>query len=319
MQIVRHLDDSGWNLSSSIVTLGNFDGLHLGHRALIENAVIDGEKLGVPSVVMTFEPHPLKVLAPDRAPQLILAHKDKLRMLQKFRVSIVAVQPFHRAFADMQAEDFAHDLLFGRLKAKKIWVGRDFRFGRGRKGGVAELTRWGLSLGFEVGAVDPVLVGGERVSSSRTRELLASGRVREAKSLLGRYHFVSGRVVEGQKRGRELGYPTANLASRTEVIPQDGIYATLLELGSKMLLSVSSIGLNPTFGEGPRTIESFILDFDENIYGQEVSLSFVERLRSEAKFESVPQLVEQIRKDVLDARAVFRSLGMRPGPIPALS
>ncbi len=313
MQIVRHLDEAGWSLSSSIVTLGNFDGLHRGHRVLIEGAVADALRLSIPSVVLTFEPHPLKVLAPERAPKLILAHKDKLRMLQKFRVSIVAVQPFDRAFANLEGRTFVRELLRERLQARKIWVGRDFRFGRGRRAAVEQLVEWGGEEGFEVEAVDPIVVGGERVSSSRIRELLAGGRVREAKSMLGRYHFISGRVIEGQRRGRDLGFPTANIASRTEVLPQDGIYATLFQRGSEALLSVSSIGVNPTFGAGPRTLESYILDFNENLYGQEITLSFVERLRPEAKFASVPELVAQIRRDVANARAVFETLDIRPG------
>jgi riboflavin kinase/FMN adenylyltransferase len=314
MQIVRHLNESEWKLASAVLTLGNFDGLHLGHRALIEGAVADATSLAVPSVAMTFEPHPLKVLAPERAPKLILSHKDKLRILQSFAVSIVAVQPFDRNFANLEAEDFVRNLLVGRLKAKKIWVGRDFRFGRGRKAGVEELMRWGSQYGFEVAAVEPVVVAGERVSSSRIRQLLADGRVDKAKSMLGRYHFVSGRVVEGLRRGRQLGYPTANIASRTEVLPQDGIYATIFHIGARSLLSVSSIGRNPTFGEGPRTVESYIMEFDDDIYGQEVSLSFVERLRAEAKFESVAGLIAQIDQDVVSAQAVFQRLNLRPGP-----
>lgn len=312
MQILRHLDEA-WNLSSSIVTLGNFDGLHLGHRKLIDGAVADGKKLSLPSVVLTFEPHPLKVLAPERAPKLILAYKDKLRLLQRFGVEIVAVQPFDHDFANLEGEDFVRNVLVGRLNARKVWVGRDFRFGRGRKAGVEDLLAWGSDRCIEVAAVEPVVVGEERVSSSRIRQLLAAGRVRDAKSMLGRYHFVSGRVVEGHRRGRELGYPTANIAARTEVLPQDGIYATLFHLGAKVLLSVSSIGLNPTFGQGPRTVESYLLDFNENIYGQEVHVSFVDRLRPEAKFASVPELVEQIRRDVLSAQAVFATLKIQPG------
>lgn len=308
MQILRHLYEPGWKLPSSIVTLGNFDGLHCGHQALIEGAVADARKLSIPSVVVTFEPHPLKVLAPQRAPKLILAHKDKLRLLQKFQVSILAIQPFDRAFANLDGGVFVHDLLAGRLRAKKLWVGSDFRFGQGRRAGVEELIRWGREEGFDVKTVAPVLVNGERVSSSRIRELLAAGRVREAKAMLGRYHIVSGRVVEGRRRGRVLGFPTANISACTEVLPQDGIYATLFQLGTEVLPSVSSIGVNPTFGAGPRTVESYILDFDKDLYGQDVSLSFVERLRPEAKFDSVPDLVAQIRSDVSSARSILDAL-----------
>ena len=306
MQIIRHIGEQDQSFAGSVVTLGNFDGIHLGHQALITAAVTDSKKLGLPSVVLTFEPHPLSVLAPDRKPKLILAHKDKMQLLQGFGVDIVAVQHFDLAFAKISAEDFVSELLTRRLKACKLWVGKDLRFGQGRKGGVEDLQRWGEKLGFEVAIVEPILVAGDRVSSSRIRQFLSDGRVDEVQAMLGRYHFVSGRVVEGQRRGKDLGFPTANLSPRTEVLPGDGIYATLFHLGGRVLPSVSSIGVNPTFGAGPRTVESFIMGFDENIYGETVQLSFVKRIRNEIKFSSVPNLVAQIRDDVRDAEAILQ-------------
>lgn len=311
MQIIRHIGEQDQDLAGSVVTLGNFDGIHLGHQALIAGAVSDSKKLALPSVVLTFEPHPLSVLAPDRVPKLILAHKDKMQLLQSFGVDIVAVQHFDLSFAKVSAEDFVRDLLVRRLKAKKIWVGQDLRFGQGRRGDVEDLKRWGRELGFEVAVVEPVLVDGNRVSSSHIRALLSGGRVDEVKTMLGRYHFISGRVVEGHQRGKDLGFPTANLSSRTEVLPGDGIYATLFHLGTRVLPSVSSVGLNPTFGAGPRTVESFIMGFDENIYGQAVQLSFVKRIRNEIKFSSVPDLIAQIRNDVRDAEAILDGLGIQ--------
>ncbi|MGH7852750.1 MAG: bifunctional riboflavin kinase/FAD synthetase [Candidatus Binatia bacterium] len=306
MQIIRHIGEQ--DFAGSVVTLGNFDGIHLGHQTLIAGAVSDCKKLALPSVVLTFEPHPVSVLAPDRAPKLILAHKDKMRLLQGFGVDIVAVQHFDLSFAKLSAEEFVRDLLVRRLKARKIWAGKDLRFGQGRRGGVDDLRRWSNEFGFEVAVVEPILVDGSRVSSSRIREFLSDGRVDEVKAMLGRYHFVSGRVVEGHRRGKDLGFPTANLAPRTEVLPADGIYATLLHLGDRVLPSVSSIGLNPTFGAGPRTVESFIMAFDENIYGEAVQLSFVKRIRDEIKFSSVPDLIAQIRDDVRDAEAVLHGV-----------
>lgn len=308
MQILRHIGERSHELGGSVVTLGNFDGIHLGHQALIAGAVSDSKKLALPSVVLTFEPHPLSVLAPDRAPKLILAHKDKMQLLQTFGVDIVAVQHFDLAFAALSAEDFVRDLLVRRLKARKIWVGKDLRFGQGRSGDVEDLRRWGKELGFDVTVVEPILVDGNRVSSSRIREFLRDGRVDAVKTMLGRYHFISGRVVEGHRRGKDLGFPTANLSSRTEVLPLDGIYATLFRLGPRVLQSVSSVGLNPTFGAGPRTVESFIMGFDENIYGEAAQLSFVKRIRNEIKFSSVSDLVAQIRNDVRDAEAILHGV-----------
>jgi riboflavin kinase / FMN adenylyltransferase len=313
MQIVRHIDEHSQDVASSVVTLGNFDGIHLGHRALIAGAVSDAKRLAVPTVVLTFEPHPLKVLAPQRAPKLLLAHKDKMQLLQDLGVEIVVVQHFDAAFARRSAEDFVRGLLVERLKAKKLWVGKDLRFGQGRKGGVDDLLRWGRDLGFEVGVVEPILVNGQRVSSSHIRELVSEGKVDEAKQFLGRYHFVSGKVVVGHGRGRELGFPTANISARTEVLPRDGIYVTLFHLGGRAALSVSSVGLNPTFGPGPRTVESFIMNFADDIYGEPVRLSFVKKIRDEMTFPSTEALVAQIREDVRSAEAVFRGLGIQPG------
>jgi riboflavin kinase / FMN adenylyltransferase len=319
MQIIRHIGERDLEIAGSVVTLGNFDGIHLGHQALIGGAVGDARRLGVPSIVLTFEPHPLKILAPQRAPRLLLAHKDKVQLLQNLGVDIVAVQHFDHAFARLSAEEFVRGLLVGQLKVKKLWVGRDLRFGQGRKGSVDDLLRWGKARGFEVAVVEPILVNGNRVSSSAIRELVSSGRVDEVKPMLGRYHFVSGRVTEGHRRGRELGFPTANLALRTEVLPLDGIYATLFHLGERMLPSVSSIGLNPTFGAGPRTVESYIVNFSDEIYGQPVRLSFIKRIREERKFASVEALVEQIHSDVQRAEAILQELQVSPAthlPVP---
>ena len=310
MDIFRHIDDRRFHLTDSVVTMGNFDGLHLGHQCLVRNAVEDARRLGRPSVVLTFEPHPLKILAPERAPKLLLAHKDKMQLLQSFGIDMVVIQNFDAAFANLQPETFVHSILMDRLDIKKIWVGKDFRFGKGRKGTVADLKEWGVQSGFEVGVVDSILVGEARVSSSKIRQLLEEGRVNEAQRLLGRYHFVSGKVIPGHRRGRGLGFPTANISSRTEVIPLDGIYATILQIGAEQRLSVSNIGVNPTFGAGPRTIESFVLDFDNDIYGKSVKLSFVQRLRDERKFASVDQLVTQMHDDVKRARALFEDLGL---------
>jgi len=307
MQIVRHPDPHTPKLQGSVVTMGNFDGIHLGHQALIDGAVEDARSSRIPSVVLTFEPHPLQVLAPERAPKMLLSHKDKMELLRSLGVDVVMIQHFDLQFAKLAAEEFVRFVLLDRLKAAKIWVGKDLRFGQGRKGGVDDLLRWGTEAGFQVGIVEPILVDGVRVSSSRIRQLITDGKVDGARSLLGRYHFVSGRVVTGHQRGRDLGFPTANISSRTEVLPADGIYATLLHLGERTLLSVSSVGLNPTFGAGPRTIESHILNFHEDIYGAHVKLAFVEKIRDEKKFASTDELANQIRGDVASAQVIFET------------
>ena len=310
MRIFRHIDDPSLSLHGTAITLGNFDGIHRGHQALIGGVVAEARTLGLVSVVLTFEPHPLKVLAPERAPKMLLTHKDKMQLLQALGVDVVVIQNFDLSFAKLSAAEFVKTILVDRLKARKIWVGKDLRFGQGRKGSVADLERWGSELGFAVATVEPILVNGERVSSSSIRELVSDGQVDRVESMLGRYHFLSGRVVGGHRRGRELGFPTANISTHAEVLPLDGIYATLFQLRERRLLSVSSIGVNPTFSAGPRTVESFILNFSEDIYGEAVKLSFVKRIRAEQKFNSVDELTAQIHRDVDNAKAVFAEVNV---------
>ena len=310
MEVFRDIENFPRPELKTVVTMGNFDGIHLGHQALVGNSVAEAKQGRTKSVVFTFEPHPLKLLAPERAPQMILSHQDKMDMLQTLGVDAVIVQTFDRRFASIGAEDFVRRYLLERLNLSKIWLGRDLRFGRARQGDAEDLFRWGIELGFRVGIVEPILVQGKRISSSRIRQLIQQGRLDEAQPMLGRYHFVSGRVVSGHHRGRNMGFPTANLAAITELLPQDGIYATILELQDQRWLSVSSVGYNPTFGEGSRSIEAYILDFAGDIYGEAVKLNFVQRIREERMFAQIEDLVTQMHEDVQAARAIFDQLNL---------
>ena len=310
MKIFRHIEDQGLLVSGTVATMGNFDGIHLGHQTLVRNTVEESQRLGYPSTVLTFEPHPLKVLAPERAPSLILSYEDKMALLQSLGVDIVVAQRFDLQFASIAADEFVCRFLVDRLKIKKLWVGRDLRFGQGRKGGTDNLLRLAPGAGFEVGVLDPILLEGIRISSSRVRQLVEEGRVDEVRPMLGRYHFVSGRIVTGHRRGQKLGFPTANIATETECVPLNGIYATMIQVKNKQRLSVSSVGVNPTFGDGPRTVESFILDFDGDIYGERIKLAFVQRIRDEKKFVLVKDLIGQMDEDVKRAKALFKELGL---------
>jgi len=307
MEIIRDIRAPGVAVPSSVITLGNFDGIHLGHQALLRNAVADARARGIPSIVFTFDPHPLKVLAPRRAPGLLVTVEDKMQLFEAAGIDIVILQAFDNAFARLEAHDFVGQFLVQSLKLKKIWAGRDLRFGRSRLGTVDSLAAWGREWGFEVGIVEPVMIAGERVSSSRIRQLIDTGCVDQVHSMLGRYFHVSGKVVRGQRRGRDLGFPTANIESRTEVLPLDGIYATMIEVQGQSWSSATSIGLNPTFGEGPRTVEAFIFDFDRDIYDQDVKLSFVKRIRGEQKFSSVEALIAQMHQDVAAAKEILNA------------
>jgi riboflavin kinase / FMN adenylyltransferase len=308
MKIFHHIEEANLLLSGSVVTMGNFDGIHLGHQALVRNSVEESKRLGYPSLVLTFEPHPLKVLAPDRAPGLILAYDDKMALLQSVGVDIVIAQRFDAQFARIGPDHFVLRFLVDCLKVKKLWVGQDLRFGESRRGDIRDLVRLAPQGGFQVGIVEPIMLNGFRVSSSRIRQLIEEGRVDEVQPMLGRCHFVSGQVVVGHRRGRALGFPTANIASRTEVVPSNGIYATVFQVNNKNCRSVSSVGVNPTFGAGPRTIETFIFDFDADIYGESVKLSFVKKIREERKFAAVEDLVAQMQDDAGRARAILEKL-----------
>lgn len=309
MQILRHIENRDVSIPKPFLTMGNFDGVHLGHQALLRRVVEDARSGGGQAVVLTFEPHPLKILAPERAPRLLLAHKDKMRLLQSLGVDVVIIQAFNSDFASLAAEEFVRRYLVNRLKVHKMWVGRDLRFGKGRKGRVEDLIRWAAEDGFAVEILDPVAVEGGRVSSSRIRTLIERGDVHEVPRYLGRYHFISGRVAAGHRRGRSLGFPTANIVTPTEVVPLNGIYATLLRIDEEQWPSVTNVGFNPTFGEGPRTIESYIFDFSGDLYGRSVSLFFVKRIRDEKKFPSADLLVEQMKKDVVSAQQILRKIG----------
>jgi riboflavin kinase/FMN adenylyltransferase len=308
MDVLRYVDNRKLSIPKPILTMGNFDGVHLGHQALLRRIIQDAREVSGRSVVLTFKPHPLKILSPARAPRSILTYKDKLTLLRSAGVDIVIMQKFSLAFANLESRDFVRRYLVDQLNVHRIWVGRDFRFGKNRTGHVDELVQWGADAGFEVRVVDLVEDEDKRISSSRIRDLIARGEVHRVNRFLGRCHFVTGRVVRGRQRGRHLGFPTANILSKTEVIPADGIYATFLQIRGQYWASVTNIGHNPTFGEGPRTVESYILDFQGDLYGHQVRLFFIEKIRDEKRFPSAELLVAQMKYDVRDAQEVFRKI-----------
>ncbi len=307
MEIFRHIENHPVSLPRPILTMGNFDGIHLGHQFLLRRMSQEAESSGGTSVVLTFEPHPLKILAPIRAPKLLLNHKDKMLLLQSKGVDAVIIQEFDPSFAKIEAEDFVWRFLVKGLQVHRIWVGEGFRFGRGRQGSVDTLKQLGTKHGFQVEIIEPVMDDGQRISSTRIRALIEKGEVHEVSRFLGRCHFVSGRVVKGHRRGKELGFPTANIATRTEVLPPDGVYATFFWFQGRRCPSVTSLGTNPTFGDGPRTLETFVLDFDEDLYDQSVRVSFVKLIRGQVKFSSPESLITQMHDDVRQARQILQT------------
>lgn len=310
MQVFRHLDEVRGTLDGCAVAIGNFDGIHLGHRELLlQTRRLAGER-GAPSVVLSFEPHPAKVLSPDFAPLLITTTERKIALLEGEGVDALVLQPFDKAYAATPPEAFVERDLLGSLGARDVVVGYDFTFGKGRAGDPEVLARLGHPR-MRVHTVPPFHENGLVVSSSKIRELVLEGRVEPAARLLGRPFLLDGIVVPGRGRGRTIGYPTANVAPRTELLPANGVYTVLaaVEGVAGAVGGAANIGRKPTFGEEERTVEIHLFDTDQDLYGREMAVAFLHRLRPEVRFGSVEELVEQIGKDVREARAQLDRYG----------
>lgn len=292
-------------LEGSVVTLGAFDGVHRGHQALIDVTVDAARARGVPALGFTFHPHPAKVLAPHRAPPLLMALSERTRTMLGFGLDVVVVQPFDADFAEVSASDFVEHFLVAKLRPRQIVVGFNFAYGRGRAGNLEHLRACGRRFDFDVHVVDPVQVGDQVCSSSRIRGLLIEGEVRSVEALLGRPHALTGRVVHGDQRGRTLGFPTANVAVEAELLPKVGVYATRVQLEgeSTWRASVCNIGRRPTFRGAEVTVEAHLLDFDGDLYGTHVRVQLIERIREERRFEGLNEIVAQLTRDVATARA----------------
>lgn len=307
MEVVRLDAASAPRWPRPSVAVGNFDGVHRGHQALVASAVTAAAASGGTAVVLTFDPHPARVIAPEAAPTALMTLGQKAATLVRLGVHTVAVLPFTPEVAAASPEDFAAHVLHRALGADAVVVGTNFRFGRGRAGDVGTLRRQGESLGFRVVEVPPVVVLGERVSSSRIREALARGDASAAAALLGRPHCIEGRVVPGDGRGRTIGVPTANLQPANETLPALGVYAAWCwpGLAPAGTAAVVNVGRRPTFGGGAVSVEAHLLDFAGDLYGQAMSLSFVSRLRGERTFPGPDALVAQIHEDIRAARHVL--------------
>lgn len=289
----------------TVATIGAFDGVHLGHQFLIRNLVARAKETGRLAMVVTFHPHPVAVLRPDLPIRYLTTPGEKAVLMEQLSLDILAILPFDAQMAQMSAAEFTGALV-RHLRLRELWVGPDFALGRNREGDIATLRALGADQGFTVRAVEPFLLDGEVVSSTRIRALLAQGDVRGATRLLGRYPTVAGEVVPGARRGRALGYPTANLEVRQErAVPADGVYAVFAVLGTERYPGVANIGVRPSFDNGARTVETFILDFDQDIYGCDLVVEFVERLRPEQRFPNIADLVRQIGQDVEVARRIL--------------
>jgi riboflavin kinase/FMN adenylyltransferase len=295
----------------SVVTIGNFDGLHRGQKKLVDLTVLRARELRSNSALLTFEPHPLAVLDPSRLPPRLLTPKQRSELLEAWGLDALLVLRFDAELASWSPERFVREVLSMRLQAHEVVVGSAFRFGKDRAGNVSLLEELGRQFGFRVHAVPEEQDRFGKISATRIRELLLAGKVEEAREMLGRPYGIVGRVVRGDRMGQRLGWPTVNLELESELVPANGVYATRIRLSSfeGWFVSVTNIGTRPTVYENhQRVVESHILDFAAEVYGDRVELEFHRRLRDEKLFPSIPALAQQIRRDVEAAREYFARL-----------
>lgn len=303
--------------SYPVATIGNFDGQHRGHRSLLDIVVTTARRVqGTPSVV-TFDPHPVRTLAPHVDLKFLTSPEEKLARFEEAGIQDVVFLDFTPAFAGLTPAEFASEILKNRLGLREVFVGEHFSFGKGRAGKVTDLIELGAQLGFQVHAVPPVKLNGEIVSSTRIRQLIQAGDMQKASQFLGRPYAVDGEVLHGNQRGQSLGWPTANLAVPPHrVLPPDGVYAAMTLWQDQRMESVTYIGTRPTFGAGERMIEVYLLDRQVGLYGQHITVQFIERLRGDVTFKSAEELAARIEQDVQQARTCLRRASQMAGMIP---
>jgi riboflavin kinase/FMN adenylyltransferase len=294
-----------------VLALGNFDGLHRGHRKILDRMRRVAEERGATSVIMTFDPHPPRVVRPDKAPPLLMTKQQKLEAIADAGVQGAAIVRFTPELSHWDPETFVRTVLVDWLRVAEVWVGANFLFGHDRSGNFSMLRVLGARYGFKAEKIDPVRYKDFVVSSTRIRRLVSEGRVDEAGALLGHQYFLDGTVVRGDQRGRTIGFPTANLCTENELLPPHGVYATTARVGDIVHPSVTNIGTRPTVDASGRTVvETHIFDFARDLYGQPLRVGFVQRLRDERAFESLEQLRAQIEADCQRARMLFNRLSL---------
>lgn len=307
-----HGTDNAKIARPTVLTLGVFDGLHLGHQLIIQTVVERARARSAVPTVITFDPHPRAVLHPESAPPLLQTFDQKIEALGVLGIEQTIVVRFTKEFSAVRAEDFLRDVVYERLQAKEVYLGRGFAFGHNREGNIELLKKMSAQLGFRADEVPEVRLRGQRISSSRIRQLLAEGRVNLARRMLGHPYGVEGRVVRGAERGRTLGFPTANLRPQNRVIPKSGVYITATLIEGAWRRSVTNVGVRPTFEkEAETSVETFVIGWSGDLYGDVVRVRFLSRLRDERKFGGIDELKNQIAHDLECAEEYFKRVGVR--------
>jgi len=308
MAIFWGIEEARGKLRDPVLTIGNFDGVHRGHLALFEIVKGKARDINGQSVVLTFDPHPMKVLAPEKAPELLLTTEEKIQLIQKAGIDMVVCERFTREFSRMGAKEFVDEVLVKAFGVKELVVGYDYSFGRNREGNIDLLKELALKRGFKVYVLQPVNINGRLASSTAIRNFLKEGNIKAANELLGRNYTLKGMVVKGKGRGKSiLGIPTANLEIKDRLIPRKGVYATYSHLKGYKYASVTNIGINPTFNNGTFSIETHIMDFYSDLLGENLEIELIQFLRDEIKFQDVQQLKESIMRDIDRARNILCS------------
>ena len=311
MQTIHFPDDArpSW-LAHPVLALGNFDGLHRGHQKIIERVKRGAAEHGGSPMAMTFDPHPPRIVRPDKAPPLLMTKAQRLDALHRAGIQCVAVVRFTRELSQWDPDTFVRTVLAEWLRVSEVWVGANFLFGHDRSGNFTSLRTLGQRYGFRADKIDPVRYKDFVVSSTRIRRLVSEGRLDEAGALLGHPYYLDGTIVEGSRRGREIGFPTANMKTENELPPPHGVYATTMTIDGIVHAGLTNIGTRPTFGETATTIETHVLGYSGDLYGRDVRLGFVLRLRDERRFDDVDSLKAQIEADQRRAERLFSRLSV---------
>jgi len=305
MKVWNGLDDLPAGRDPVVASIGNYDGVHRGHQTILDAVLADARRRGCGAALITFDPHPLTVVAPGRRPDLVQTRRQKLRSLEATGIDEVLIVPFNTALARLEGEAFFEDYLLPRCPLAAVHVGRNFRFGKARRGDVDLLASIGLRAGFDVDCAAAVEVDGRTVSSSAVRDAVREGNVALAARLLGRPFAVTGLVARGERRGRDLGFPTANLEPDNNLVPRPGVYLSQVRALAGLHAAMTNVGLRPTFGGERLTLETHLLDFDEDLYGQRLEVLFLERLRDEQRFDGPGELADQLARDRAATESYF--------------
>lgn len=311
MKIFHGTDNAGI-LRPTVLTLGVFDGLHLGHQRIMERVVTRAGAVGALPTAITFDPHPRSVLYPENAPPLLQTLDQRLANMEVLGIEQAIVIRFDKEFAAQDAEIFLRDTIYERLQAQEVYLGKGFAFGKNRGGNIELLRKMSEELGFFADEVEEITLRGQRISSSKIRELLKNGAVNLARRMLGRPYGVEGQIVHGDQRGRTIGFPTANLKPKNRVIPRFGVYATATLIEGEWRRSITNVGVRPTFeGDKEPSIETYIFDFDGDLYGDVLRVRFLHRIRDERKFNGIEELKTQIGLDTKHALKYFSLAGVK--------